>query len=175
MFITDPNFSHPGSKVKKFPGSASASTNLSILTQKIVSKLSGIMIQVHHPGFGSWFFAHLGSRGQKGTGSRIRNFGCQNYFYIDPARVRPRGARHHLGGGFPHQERSCFKGGPFSHACKNSLLSDPDPDPVGIQIRFQEGTVASQKLKKNTVDFYFTKCWWFSLELESRSWSTEKR
>ncbi len=34
MFIPDPNFFHTGSRVKKIPGSASASKNLSILTQK---------------------------------------------------------------------------------------------------------------------------------------------
>jgi hypothetical protein len=44
VFIPGPNFFHPGSWVKKFPGfgSASASKNLSIFTQKIV-----------HPGSGS--------------------------------------------------------------------------------------------------------------------------
>jgi hypothetical protein len=42
--IPDPNFFHPRSSVKKIPdpGSASASKNLSILAQKIVSKLSEI-------------------------------------------------------------------------------------------------------------------------------------
>jgi hypothetical protein len=34
------NFFHPGSRVKKIPGSASASKNLSIFKQIIVSKLS---------------------------------------------------------------------------------------------------------------------------------------
>jgi hypothetical protein len=45
MFIPDPNFFHHGSRVKKLPdpGSASASKNLSILTQNIVSKLSEIL------------------------------------------------------------------------------------------------------------------------------------
>jgi hypothetical protein len=44
MFIPDPNIFHPGSRVKKIPGSgsASASKNLSILTQKIVFKLPEI-------------------------------------------------------------------------------------------------------------------------------------
>jgi hypothetical protein len=37
--VSDPNISIPG---KKIPGSGSASKNLSILTQKIVSKLSEI-------------------------------------------------------------------------------------------------------------------------------------
>jgi hypothetical protein len=38
MFISDPKVLHPGSRVKKFPGSASASKNLCILTKKFVSK-----------------------------------------------------------------------------------------------------------------------------------------
>jgi hypothetical protein len=47
MFIPDPNFFHPGSRVKKIsdPGFESASKNLSIVTlvtQNIVSKLSEI-------------------------------------------------------------------------------------------------------------------------------------
>jgi hypothetical protein len=42
MFIPDPNFFHPGSRAKKIPGSASASKNYSILTQKILSKFSEI-------------------------------------------------------------------------------------------------------------------------------------
>jgi hypothetical protein len=44
MFIPDPGseFFHPGSRVKKIPGSASAPKNLSILTQKIVTMLSEI-------------------------------------------------------------------------------------------------------------------------------------
>ncbi len=54
--IPDPNFFHPGS----------ASKNLSILTQKIVSKLSeiwsGLSILDSNPG--SWFFTHPGSRAQ---------------------------------------------------------------------------------------------------------------
>jgi hypothetical protein len=35
--IPDPNFFHPGSRVKRFPDPHFASKNLSILTQKIVS------------------------------------------------------------------------------------------------------------------------------------------
>ncbi len=56
------------SRVKSFPdpGSASASKNLSILTQKIVSKLSEIWSKMFilgpDPGSGSWFFTHPGSR-----------------------------------------------------------------------------------------------------------------
>jgi hypothetical protein len=44
MFIPDPNFFYPGSRVKKIriPNPGSASKNLIILTQKIVSKLSKI-------------------------------------------------------------------------------------------------------------------------------------
>jgi hypothetical protein len=63
--ILHPNFFHLGSRVKEIPdpGSGYASKNLSILTQKIVSKL-GNMIPVVHAG--------SRSRGRKGTGSRIR-------------------------------------------------------------------------------------------------------
>jgi hypothetical protein len=39
MFIRDPNFFHPGSRVKKIPDPGSVSKNLSIFTQKIVSRL----------------------------------------------------------------------------------------------------------------------------------------
>jgi hypothetical protein len=42
MFILDPNFFPPGSRVKKIPESTSASKNLGVLTQKILSKLSEI-------------------------------------------------------------------------------------------------------------------------------------
>jgi hypothetical protein len=42
MFIPDPNFFQLGTRVKKFPDPGSASKNLSILTQKLVSKLSEI-------------------------------------------------------------------------------------------------------------------------------------
>jgi hypothetical protein len=40
--IPDPNFSIPDPGSKRFPGSGSATKNLSILTQKIISKLSEI-------------------------------------------------------------------------------------------------------------------------------------
>ncbi len=54
------------------PDPGYASQNLSILTQKSVSKLiwSGYLIPDQDPG--SWDFTHPGFRGQKGTGSRIR-------------------------------------------------------------------------------------------------------
>jgi hypothetical protein len=51
------------------PGSAS--TNLSIFNPKICFSSLGYMIR--YPGYGSRFFTHPGSRGQKGTGSQIRN------------------------------------------------------------------------------------------------------
>ncbi len=65
---------YPASRIRNFSvlDPKSASKNRSILTQKIVSKLSE-MIRVVHPVSGSWFFTHPGSRGQKGTGYRIRN------------------------------------------------------------------------------------------------------
>jgi hypothetical protein len=71
-----PNFFLPGSRVKKIPGSASASAskNLSILTQKVF-----LSSRKYDPGFSSRIpdldflpIPHPGSRGQKGTGSRIR-------------------------------------------------------------------------------------------------------
>ncbi len=61
-------------RIFSIPYPGSASKNLSILTQKIVYKLSAIWPRVFipnpDPGSGSWF-THHGSRGQKGTGSRI--------------------------------------------------------------------------------------------------------
>jgi hypothetical protein len=54
--IPDPNFFYPGS----------ASNNLIILTSKIGFQALGNMIRVVHPGSGSYFFTHPGSRGQKG-------------------------------------------------------------------------------------------------------------
>ncbi len=75
------------------PDPGSASKNLSILTQKICFQPLGNMIRVVHPGSGSWFlthpwsryFTHPGSRGQKSTGSRIRNTGLYPY----PSSWRP--------------------------------------------------------------------------------------
>ncbi len=64
-------FFHPGSLVKKIPVSGSAARNLSILTQKIVSKL-----RKYDPGCSSQSritdlvflpVPDLGSRGQKGN------------------------------------------------------------------------------------------------------------
>jgi hypothetical protein len=40
--IPDPIFSHPGSRVKKIPDPRAGLKNLSILTQKDVSKLSEV-------------------------------------------------------------------------------------------------------------------------------------
>jgi hypothetical protein len=151
MFITDPNFFHPPeARVKKV--SASASKNSSILTQNIVLFLSSrkydlgssSRIRVSDPDLGfcpSWF---QGSKRHRipDPGYGAATLDAKVIFYIDPARVRPRGTGHHLSGGFPHQERSGSKGGSVSHACKNSPLSAPDPNPVGIQIRFQEGKMA---------------------------------
>ncbi len=102
MFIPDPNFFHPGYRVKKIPdpesGSASKNWSTVFLTQKIVSKLSeiwsGMLFRIWTPdpdldllpipdpgsrgqkGTGSRGQKGTGSRGQKGTGSRIRNTAC---------------------------------------------------------------------------------------------------
>ncbi len=76
--VADPGSDFFPSRIRIFPipDPGSASKNLSTLTQKIVSKLSeiwsGLFIPDPDPGSGSWFFNHPGSRGQKGTGSRIR-------------------------------------------------------------------------------------------------------
>ncbi len=43
MFISDPNFFHPGSRVKRFPRSAFTSKNLLISTLRIVFELSEIL------------------------------------------------------------------------------------------------------------------------------------
>ncbi len=68
-----------GSRIRIFSIPGSASKNLSILTQKIAAKLTEIrwfglflFIPDPDPGSGSWFLTHPGSKGQKGTGSRIR-------------------------------------------------------------------------------------------------------
>ncbi len=63
----------PGSRVKKIPGSASASQKISILTQKIVSKRSEIWSVMFIPDPDP-VFLHIPdpvSRGQKGTESRL--------------------------------------------------------------------------------------------------------
>ncbi len=97
--IPDPNFFDPGSasKIKYFnPKNLFASSrkydlgcsspirqirifsipdpylNLTFLSQKTWKNISE-MIRVVYPESGSWFFTHPGSRGQKGTGSQIRN------------------------------------------------------------------------------------------------------
>ncbi len=70
-FLPDPNFSITD------PGSAS--TNLRILTSKPWFYVLGNMIWVVHPGSGSWLFSHPWFRGQKGTGSRIRNTAESNF------------------------------------------------------------------------------------------------
>ncbi len=76
-FIPDPVFFIPD------PGSGSASKNLSILTPKNCFYGIGNMIQKVHTESGSWFFTHPGSRGQKGTGSRIRT-GWMEETYLLP-------------------------------------------------------------------------------------------
>jgi hypothetical protein len=71
MFIPDPYFSHPGSRVKKISGSAFASKNLSILIQKFVYKLSEIWFKIFIPDPDLDFLPipYPGFRGQKGIGS----------------------------------------------------------------------------------------------------------
>ncbi len=81
MFIPDPTFFHPGSRIRtvSIPDPGSSSKNSSILTpqkkQKMFSKLLKNMIRVVHPGSGCWLspIPDPGSRGQKapnpGSGS----------------------------------------------------------------------------------------------------------
>ncbi len=65
MFIPDPNFFHPGSRIRI--------KEFRYFNQKNCFLALGNMIRVVHSGSGLWFFTHPGSRGQKGTGSRIRD------------------------------------------------------------------------------------------------------
>jgi hypothetical protein len=60
---------------------------IELFTQKIVTKLSKIW--VWDPGSGKKPIPDPGSRGQKGTGSRIRNTGNRiQYFSLIPIRIR---------------------------------------------------------------------------------------
>jgi hypothetical protein len=72
---------HPGSRVKRFPdGSASASKNLSILTQKIVSKLSVFItdsVADPDPGSGAFLTPGSGIRNEFFSGSRISDPGSR--------------------------------------------------------------------------------------------------
>jgi hypothetical protein len=81
MFTLDPGseFFHPGSSVKRFwiAGPDPHNRFKVFLIQKIVYKLYGMFIPDPDIGSGSRiriliFFTYPGSRGQKGTGSRIR-------------------------------------------------------------------------------------------------------
>jgi hypothetical protein len=62
MFIPVPNFFHPGSRVKKIPGSASK--NLSIYLKKFF-KAIGNMIRDVHPGIGILVFYPSRIQGSK--------------------------------------------------------------------------------------------------------------
>ncbi len=87
LFIPDPNVFHLGSRFRILPipdpGFAWKKINLSILTQKLVSKpseiWSGLIIPDSDPVFLP--IPDPGFRGQKGTGSRIRirNSGKRDY------------------------------------------------------------------------------------------------
>ncbi len=70
-WIPDPNFSilDPGSKFFLF---RSRIKELKYFNPKNCFEALGNMIRDVHPGSGSRFFTHSGSRGHKGTGSRIR-------------------------------------------------------------------------------------------------------
>jgi hypothetical protein len=79
MFIPDPNVFNPGSRAKKFsdPGSASAAKNLRVLTESSRKSDPGWFIP--DPDLDFLPLPIPGSRGQKGTLSRIRvrNTDCE--------------------------------------------------------------------------------------------------
>ncbi len=69
MFIPDPECFPSQIRIFSIPDHGSASKNLRNFTQFKFSEIwSGLFIPDPHPDF----FTHPGSRGQKGTGSRIR-------------------------------------------------------------------------------------------------------
>jgi hypothetical protein len=69
MFIPGSEFFLPRIPGQQYPGSGSASKNLSIFNPKNSFKALGNMVRDFHLDF----FTHPGSRDQKGTRSRIRN------------------------------------------------------------------------------------------------------
>jgi hypothetical protein len=79
MFSPDPGSEvfHPGSRIpiqgqKDFyPGSGTASRNVSIFNPKHSFKALGNIIRYVHPGSGSWFVTHLGFRIQGSKRHRI--------------------------------------------------------------------------------------------------------
>ncbi len=74
FFHTWSRIPNPGSKKILDPESGSASKNLSIFNPKNCFCALGNRYDPDvHPWSGSWRFTHPGSRGLKGTGSRIRN------------------------------------------------------------------------------------------------------
>ncbi len=78
--IPDPTFFHPRSQTRIFPSRIpDPHQRIKYFNpNKMVSKLQEIWsgLFIPDPGSGSWLFTHPGSRGQKGTGSRIRNTDC---------------------------------------------------------------------------------------------------
>jgi hypothetical protein len=64
MFISDPNFFHPGSRIKLIPGSRIRIRikEFKYFNPKNCYQALGNMIQNVHRGSGSWFFTHPGSR-----------------------------------------------------------------------------------------------------------------
>ncbi len=82
IFIPDPNFFHPWSRIHV--------NEFKYFYPKNCFWALGNMIRVVHPGSGSWFFTHPGYRiqGQKGTGSRIPDpqhwtFLCTSVFFVE--------------------------------------------------------------------------------------------
>ncbi len=63
----------------------------------------GNMIRVVHPGSGSWFFTHPGSRGTKGTGSRIQRSKRHQIPDLGVKKAPDPGSRGQKGAGFRTQ------------------------------------------------------------------------
>ncbi len=92
MFIPDPNFFHPGFRIRIFFNPGSASKNLSILTPEkwflnSPEIWSGLFIPDPDPG--SWIFTRLGSRIQRSKRHRFPIPDPHNTWYV-PQLIFPR-------------------------------------------------------------------------------------
>ncbi len=90
MFIPDPNNFHPGSRVTNIPGAwiRIRIKELKYFNPKICFNALGNMIRDVHPGFGSWYLTHSGSRIQGSKRHWIPDpdskhclVGCLSWFY----------------------------------------------------------------------------------------------
>ncbi len=89
-FNSDPGseFFHPGSRIRI--------KEFKYFNSKNCFYALGNMIRVVHPGSGSRYFTHPGSKGQKGTGSRIRirNTALDQYVHLGWTLTRWTGRRY---------------------------------------------------------------------------------